>query len=89
MTVVSIDASCETVICETEVETDVVGRGSLPFEVLVVNLRTVERTGSCYRIVCAVAIVLLVEREVVIVTDTLLLTGLSITQTEFEVADGF
>ena len=89
MAVVCVDTSGETVICETEIEADVVGRGGLPFEVLVVNFRTIKGTVACDRIIGAVTVVLFVEREVVVVTDALLLTGLAITQTEFEVADGF
>ena len=89
LAIVPVDATTQALVHDTPVQTDVGGRCGLPLQLGVVNVGPslgavaadiIERTHA--------AVAHHVGSKVVVVADAFLLTGLTPTETQFQVAEG-
>ena len=89
LAIVVVHATREALVEEAEVETHIISGGRFPGQFTVVGVGAVDVALANQGIIGSIHLIGVVGRKVVVVTDTFLLTGLTITQTEFEVAEGF
>ena len=85
LTVIDIDAGSETLVEQTEVETNIIGCSGLPLQVWCIVVRTIEYAVTCHRIETVGTSANGVCRNPCIVAVHILLTSLTIAKTEFQV----
>ena len=85
MALVIIDRAVNAVIQETVIQTDIVGFGSLPFNIRVITVRTIGIIPFVSELITRFRIRYRKGSHIRIVIQNILLSGLTVAQTQFQV----